>query len=1357
MAENMEILDKLIIGRVEPHIYAFSAEEIPGYLKVGDTYRPVSVRLEEWKRHFPTLKEEYREKAVINDEIFFRDYAVHQYLEEDLGKKRLQAEDVEGTAYSREFFKDTAVAEVAEAIEDIKEKFEKRIQKYQYYSTKKRLPETYTYASTGEWALRPNQQKTVDNFMKAIEGGRTNLLMYAVMRFGKSFTSLCCAKRMGAKIVLVVSAKADVCGEWQKTVQQADNFNKDYSFLTSAGLTGCKGIIKSTLDSGKGIVVFLTLQDLQGEHIKEKHQEIFENTIDLLIVDETHYGARAKKYGQIIRDSNYVKDVVEKYADDDYIDYEIADEHLKVLESRVRLHLSGTPYRILMGSEFCKEDIVAFYQFTDIVADQKKWDMDHMLSDKVKEWDNPYYGFPQMVRFAFKPSKAAQARLEMLKSGGNTYAFSALFKPKSLKKAADGSHREFVYEQEVLDLFKAIDGSKEDEELFGFLDYDRIKKGNMCRHMVCVLPYCAACDALETLFMNNRETFKNLQDYTIINISGVDKPNMCKSVEAVKRKITNCEKKGEKTITLTVNRMLTGSTVEQWDTMLFLKDTASPQEYDQAIYRLQNQYIKTYTDESGEIIKFNMKPQTLLVDFDPHRMFIMQEQKSLVYNMNVEEGGNQKLEERIREELRISPIITMNKNKISQVECTDILNEVSAYSRNRSVIDEAREIPVDLSLCNIEIIKSAIERQAELGSGKGFETEAYGGEDADLTTDTDETNQKDQQEDGERGNSPGINGEEKEDDTERQKLENKFRMYYSRILFFAFLSDSVLRSIDDILDIFDNENNRRIARNLLLEKNVLKSIKQNINPFILSQLDYKIQNMNILSHDKEIEPSKRAAWAINKFGKLSESEVPTPPEAAKDMVALLPKESFLRLQHENTAILDIASKIGEFAIAVCERAGEVGVCTDEITSSVLSIPTSSVAYEFTRKIYAMMGLDTECIAKKFTSYDLLTVKTADREGKLSDGLDYEKISQILKQKKKLCDVSLTDQTEKGEEMKFEAIVGNPPYQISDGGAQASAKPIYHNFVEMSKALSPKRITMITPSRWYAGGKGLDTFRNQMLGDEHIEELDDFLHPEELFPDTNNRGGICYFLWNAEYDNRISQVKVVSHIGNGLKKCSYRSLRTGDLDIFVRDNTGVEILNKIMCREEPVMAEYISPRRPFGLDGNFIKSNAFFSSDQELKNPVQCFGKARSKGYVERECIKVHKEWIDRWKVLMPYANNIGTELNDDNQNTFVAEPGTVCTETFLVAGIGLTPDKESAWNLAVYLKTHFARFLLSLAKISQHGTAKTYRFIPVQDFFEGSDINWKRNIRDIDSQLYRKYGLTQEEIQYIESKIKPMV
>ncbi|MFV0393022.1 MAG: hypothetical protein ACK5LC_01295, partial [Coprobacillaceae bacterium] len=193
MLENIEILNGLIVGRVEPHIYAFSTNTVPNYLKIGDTYRPVSVRLKEWKKHFPTLKEEYREKARINDDIFFRDYAVHQYLENELGKKRLMPNDIEGIYYSNEFFKDTGIIEVTDAISDIKDKFEKRIDRYQYYNSKNRLTETYTYASTGEWQPRPNQRATIDNFMRAVENGRKNLLMYAVMRFGKSFTALCCA------------------------------------------------------------------------------------------------------------------------------------------------------------------------------------------------------------------------------------------------------------------------------------------------------------------------------------------------------------------------------------------------------------------------------------------------------------------------------------------------------------------------------------------------------------------------------------------------------------------------------------------------------------------------------------------------------------------------------------------------------------------------------------------------------------------------------------------------------------------------------------------------------------------------------------------------------------------------------------------------------------------------------------------------------------------------------------------------------------------------------------------------------------------------------------------------------------
>ena len=523
-------------------------------------------------------------------------------MENDLDKKRLTTEDIDSNIYySNEFFKETSVYDVEEAINDIQKDFEENLMKYQFYNADENLRLITQYASTGLWKLRPNQKQVVENFKKALEKGRNNLLLYAVMRFGKSFTSMCCAVEMGANIVLIVSAKADVKEEWKKTVQSADNFN-EYDFIESEELLRDSEIIKHKLEQNKKVVIFATLQDLQGNEIKEKHKELFESNIDLILVDETHFGARAEKYGAVLRD---IKD----NRDDSYIDFKTANEQIKTLNSKVKIHLSGTPYRILMGSEFTKDDIIGFYQFTDIVNEQEKWDNEHILDDNYKEWDNPYYGFPQMIRFAFNPSKSIREKMEELRNNGVSFAFSELLKPLSIKKDENNNHKKFKYENEVFELLEVIDGSKTDSEVLSFLDYDKIKEGNMCRHIVIVLPYCASCDAMENLIKTNSTHFKNLNEYEIINISGVDKFNLYKKVTDVKNKIKECEKNNIKTITLTVNRMLTGSTVEEWDTMIYLKDTSSPQEYDQAIFRLQNQYIKQYISEDGDIIKYNKKPQ----------------------------------------------------------------------------------------------------------------------------------------------------------------------------------------------------------------------------------------------------------------------------------------------------------------------------------------------------------------------------------------------------------------------------------------------------------------------------------------------------------------------------------------------------------------------------------------------------------------------------------------------------------------------------------------------------------------------------------------------------------------------------
>lgn len=218
---DLELLDKIIVGRVEPHIYAFSTETVPNYLKIGDTYRPIEVRLNEWKKYFPNLIKQFQEVAKVDEEVFFRDFAIHKYIEEEVKKERLLPETIKSIPYySKEFFKDASSEDIEEAITDIKNSYENNDSKYQLYKFEdSRIPLIHTYRRVEDYVPRPNQQETIDNFKQALEKGRTNLLMYAVMRFGKSFTSMCCAVEMDAKIVLIVSAKADVKEEWKKPLK----------------------------------------------------------------------------------------------------------------------------------------------------------------------------------------------------------------------------------------------------------------------------------------------------------------------------------------------------------------------------------------------------------------------------------------------------------------------------------------------------------------------------------------------------------------------------------------------------------------------------------------------------------------------------------------------------------------------------------------------------------------------------------------------------------------------------------------------------------------------------------------------------------------------------------------------------------------------------------------------------------------------------------------------------------------------------------------------------------------------------------------------------------------------------------
>jgi len=1302
-----------LVGRVEPQIYAFTTETIPNYLKVGDTYRPLQTRLDEWRRHYPNLIHKFNHSAKLESGNIFRDYAVHDYLEIVKHFHRLLPHEIEdGVYYSKEFFENAGKNDVEEAIEDIKRSEKAKDGRYHFY-TSDFLPVKLTFERVKDFPPRDNQQNAIDKFREAVKNGRHNLLMYAVMRFGKSFTAMCCATEMDdAKLVLIVSAKADVRNEWKETVESHVRF-KDYLFYDGEDLKNNTQIISNTLKENKRIALFLTLQDLQGETIKTKHLEIFEKSIDLLIVDETHFGARAAEYGKVLREGGLSDREIEREIQTVETS-DVIDDEIKQLKAKVRLHLSGTPYRILMSDEFTKDDIITFCQYTDIVDAKEQWDKDNADSDDIAEWDNPYYGFPQMIRFAFQPNASSVARMKEMKEKGVTYAFSALFKPLSLKKSSDGSHKKFANEREILELLEVIDGQRDDENILGFLDYEKIKKGEMCHHIVCVLPFRASCDAMESLIKNNKNRFENLSKYTIINIAGVDDERTYRDTDSVKAKIKSCEDAGEMTITLTVNRMLTGSTVKQWDTMLYFKDTASPQEYDQAIYRLQNQYIKIYKDTEGKEIRFNMKPQTLLVDFDPNRMFRMQELKSQFYNVNKEKNGNSLLKQRIERELVISPIITINNGLMKQVTATDIMAVVQQYSQNKSIMDEAYEAPVDFSLLSDETIRAEIEKMKGIDASKGLEFSPNEGDSDDDYTipDIDTTHV------AEDKTSDRTDGQPKEEEeNEEESLAKKLKTYQAKILFYAFLTNSRVESIGDVINsiVGDPIDNRRIAKNLGLKVPILWLIHNKCNPFILRHLDYKVKNINDLMRDDTLCPLERANRAINKFARVSNSEVVTPTLLADELVNLLPPEA---TRQDNT-ILDISTVEGEMACAIQRKFGTT------FNQRLYSIPSSPLAYELTRKIYSILNMPIEHIMG-FYSYDLI-------------GDNTDEIVQRL--------MSINP----------DVVIGVPPFSAKTGGGRGDGgSAIYHKFFNFVKDnLSSRYIDMMMQSTWYTGGRGdgLDDFRDYMLddseGNKHVREFHDYPNVETYIRGvTTLRGGICLFLWDRKHDGDCLFINRINHQDYQMT----RPLRYthGDFraDFLIRWNEGLSILDKVLSRETSFIYEKNSPlmrsRNPF----RFPNTTDNFSQRKTSKCNTKVYLAKGKVGYA-KDSQYSHTTELDTlknsWKVLIAKSSS-GTDSLPHLviSNPIVSEPGSVTANThYIIEGVSTELEAKS---LAAYMRTKFFRFMVNLLRSNQNMRPDMYQFAPRLDFTR----------RWTDRQLYDRYDLSPRERQFIDLVIRDM-
>ena len=488
---------------------------------------------------------------------------------------------------------------------------------------------------------------------------------------------------------------------------------------------------------------------------------------------------------------------------------------------------------------------------------------------------------------------------------------------------------------------------------------------------------------------------------------------------------------------------------------------------------------------------------------------------------------------------------------------------------------------------------------------------------------------------------------------------------------------------------------------------------------------------------------------------LSNDEVFTPPDVANAMLDMLPQDLF---KNPDIKFLDPACKSGVFLREIAKRLLKglepqipelqeridhifhnqlYGVAITELTSllarrSVYCSKYPNSEYSVSKFEDAQGNIRYKRIQHRWQNGKCIFCGASKAEYDRSDDLEthaYEFIH-MLKPKEIF-------------NMKFDVIISNPPYQMSDGGGDgSSAQPIYQKFVQQAKKLNPTYMTMIIPARWYSGGKGLDDFRAEMLNDERLSIIHDFPETSDCFPGINIRGGVCYFLWDKEHKG---DCKIVNHKQQDTNEMTRPLLKNGAAT-FIRYNAAVSILDKVTSLHEETMDNRVSARLPFGIPSNF--SDYVLTPD--AKHSVILYRSERSKNadkkvYVAPIHITKNYEWKDSMKVLVSKASPGG----DEYPHSIISAPvltdkNSVCTETYLI--IDFVKSETEGRNLISYMQTKFFRFMMSLIKNTQNISKGVFAFVPVQD--------WSKSWTD--EELYEKYGITDNEIAFIDSMIRPM-
>ncbi len=1177
--------------------------------------------------------------------------------------------------------------------------------------------------------FRPEQKEAIEKTVRAFKSG-DRMLWNAKMRFGKTLSALEVAKRSEFKKTLIFTHRPVVSDGWFEDFHKIFN-GTNYKF----GSKTFGESIEKLIDKDEPFVYFASIQDLRGSQAVggkfDKNEYIFLIDWDYLIVDEAHEGTQTtlgQRVLEMVLSNN-------------------PDKKPKLLE------LSGTPFNLLASF---KENEIYTWDYIMEQRAKEQWALAHFGDS------NPYEELPKLEIFTYDLDKLIPGYIDIQDSAFNFREFFRTwtgdikkdFKPMPEDVRIGG----FVHKDDVWAFLNLL--SKADNK--NNFPFSTEEYRSYYRHTLWMLPGVKEARALSAM-LKTHPVFGS-GAFNIVNVAGDgdEEENYKNALNAVRAAIGKNPDDGY-SITLSCGRLTTGVTVPEWTAVFMLAGSfsTSAANYLQTIFRVQ-----TPANINGR-----MKERCSVFDFAPDRALKMVAEARQLSTKAGNTGTDRIV---LGEFLNFCPVIAIAGATMSEYNVDSLLQQLKkAYTErvvrngfdDKNLYNDNLLKLDDIDLAKFEELKKIIgaTKQAEKVekidvNNQGFTDEEY----AEL-----ERIEKKPKKERTAEEIAFLEERKKKRDNAAQAMSilRGISIRIPLLIYGAevpFDKDITVENFTDIID--DSSWEEFMPTGITKEK--YKEFAKYYEQDVFVAAGRHIRNMARAADDlAPTERVKRIAEIFSQFKNPDKETVLTPWRVVnmhmsdclggyrfydETFEATLPDPVFVdrgkvtedTFANPDAKILEINSKTGLYPLYVV-----YSIFRTKIDRTPVEKMTDCTVWDIWKETVEnnLFVICKTPMAKAITKRTLLGYKQGKINAHAFDDLINQLKSKPEQFKEKVLRGSFWNKECK--EMKFDAVVGNPPYQIMDGGAQASATPIYNKFVEIAKNLNSTYVSMIMPSRWMTGGKGLDQFRNTMIHDKSMYSLFDYTNARDCFEQVEIKGGICYFLRDSNYSDKCN----ITYIDEKTRTTSFRFLVEEGDEIFIRDGNLVSIKDK--CNRSPFISfdTIVSSMKPYGLRGDFFKDTLKYGlpaiSEKPFANGYTIVGLneklQRCLRYIPFDYPLPKKDMLNAYKIFVTRNYGNGT-MGEKPSSPIIATPGMLCTETFVQ--VGPFDTLQQAENCLAYMNTKLFRALVSVRKQDQGAGKDVYHYVPLLNF----------NKIYTDAELYAKYNLTEEEISFIESMIKPM-